>query len=185
MPMHESGGMLTISLGFSTCGFSPSKQMRPTPDKQKSVCPTGWEFHAGRAPGVNVTTEPPSRRVKITIEQNDFVETRAVNLYLVFGAGFGNDVSHRFVVLVLKAEFRMSEDQALWVMMTAHQLGACVVAVHIKDVAEAKLRVQRMLVDVKAIRCCSPPNLKNNPTIVVCPRRRHGGEHCALNEPCV
>jgi hypothetical protein len=32
-----------------------------------------------------------------------------------------------------------------------------------------------MLVDAKAIRCCSPPNLKNNPTIVVCPRRRHWG----------
>jgi ATP-dependent Clp protease adaptor protein ClpS len=66
------------------------------------------------------------------------VETRAVNLYLVFGAGFGNDVSHRFVVLVLKAEFRMSEDQALRVMMTAHRRGACVVAVYTKDVAEAK-----------------------------------------------
>jgi ATP-dependent Clp protease adaptor protein ClpS len=43
-----------------------------------------------------------------------------------------------FVVLVLKAEFRMSEDQALRVMMTAHRRGACVVAVYTKDVAEAK-----------------------------------------------
>jgi hypothetical protein len=34
---------------------------RITPDKQKSVCPTGWECHAVRAPGVNVTTEPPRR----------------------------------------------------------------------------------------------------------------------------
>ena len=33
-----------------------------------------------------------------------------------------------FVVMVLKAEFRMSEDQALRVMMTAHRRGACVVA---------------------------------------------------------
>ena len=56
-----SGGILTISPGFSTCGFSPLKQMRPTPDKQKSVCPTGWECHAVHAPGVNVTTEPPRR----------------------------------------------------------------------------------------------------------------------------
>jgi ATP-dependent Clp protease adaptor protein ClpS len=30
-----------------------------------------------------------------------------------------------FVVTVLKAEFRMSEDQALRVMMTAHRRGAC------------------------------------------------------------
>jgi len=43
-----------------------------------------------------------------------------------------------FVVLVLKAEFRMSEDQALRVMMTAHRRGVCVVAVFTKDVAEAK-----------------------------------------------
>jgi ATP-dependent Clp protease adaptor protein ClpS len=43
-----------------------------------------------------------------------------------------------FVVLVLKAEFRMREDQALQVMMTAHRRGACVVAVYTKDVAEAK-----------------------------------------------
>ena len=43
-----------------------------------------------------------------------------------------------FVVRVLKAEFRMSESQAARVMMTAHQRGACVVAVFTKDVAEAK-----------------------------------------------
>ncbi len=43
-----------------------------------------------------------------------------------------------FVVTVLKAEFRMSEDQALRVMITAHQRGVCVVAVYMKDVAEAK-----------------------------------------------
>ena len=43
-----------------------------------------------------------------------------------------------FVVTVLKAEFRMSEEQAHRVMMTAHQRGACVVAVYTKDVAEAK-----------------------------------------------
>ena len=43
-----------------------------------------------------------------------------------------------FVVMVLKAEFRMSEDQALRVMITAHRRGACVVAVFTKDIAEAK-----------------------------------------------
>jgi ATP-dependent Clp protease adaptor protein ClpS len=43
-----------------------------------------------------------------------------------------------FVVVVLKAEFRMSEDQAYRVMMTAHRRGACVVAVYTKDVAETK-----------------------------------------------
>ena len=43
-----------------------------------------------------------------------------------------------FVVMVLKAEFRMNEDQAYNVMITAHKKGACVVAVFTRDVAETK-----------------------------------------------
>ena len=43
-----------------------------------------------------------------------------------------------FVVTVLKAEFRMNEDQAYRVMITAHRRGVCVVAVYAKDVAETK-----------------------------------------------
>ena len=43
-----------------------------------------------------------------------------------------------FVVQVLKAVFRMSEDQAYRVMMTAHRRDACVVAVYTRDVAESK-----------------------------------------------
>src|SRR4029434_3788233 len=43
-----------------------------------------------------------------------------------------------FVVAVLKAEFRMNEDQAYRVMITAHRRGVCVVAVYAKDIAETK-----------------------------------------------
>jgi ATP-dependent Clp protease adaptor protein ClpS len=43
-----------------------------------------------------------------------------------------------FVVSVLKAEFRMNEDQAHNVMMTAHRRGVCVVAVYARDIAETK-----------------------------------------------
>lgn len=43
-----------------------------------------------------------------------------------------------FVVKVLKAEFRVSEDQAYNIMITAHRRGVCVVAVFTKDVAETK-----------------------------------------------
>ncbi|WGR91037.1 ATP-dependent Clp protease adapter ClpS [Bradyrhizobium sp. ISRA443] len=43
-----------------------------------------------------------------------------------------------FVVTVLKAEFRMTDDQAYKVMLTAHQRGVCVVAVFTRDVAETK-----------------------------------------------
>ncbi|HTJ59309.1 MAG TPA: ATP-dependent Clp protease adapter ClpS [Devosiaceae bacterium] len=43
-----------------------------------------------------------------------------------------------FVVLILKAEFRMPESAAMSVMLTAHQKGSCVVAVFTREVAESK-----------------------------------------------
>jgi ATP-dependent Clp protease adaptor protein ClpS len=43
-----------------------------------------------------------------------------------------------FVVQVLKAVFRTSEDQAYRIMVTAHRKGVCVVAVYTRDVAETK-----------------------------------------------
>ncbi|WP_407159372.1 ATP-dependent Clp protease adapter ClpS [Bradyrhizobium sp. STM 3557] len=43
-----------------------------------------------------------------------------------------------FVVMILKAEFRMTEDEAYKVMITAHRRGVCVVAVFTRDVAETK-----------------------------------------------
>ena len=45
-----------------------------------------------------------------------------------------------FVVQVLKAVFRMNADHAYKVMMTAHQKGACVIAVYTKDVADTKAK---------------------------------------------
>ena len=45
-----------------------------------------------------------------------------------------------FVVAVLKAVFRMNESQAYRVMITAHQRGACVIAVFTRDVAETKAK---------------------------------------------
>jgi ATP-dependent Clp protease adaptor protein ClpS len=43
-----------------------------------------------------------------------------------------------FVVLVLKAVFRMTASESERVMITAHQKGACVVAVFQRDIAESK-----------------------------------------------
>ena len=43
-----------------------------------------------------------------------------------------------FVVTVLKGEFRMTEEEAYKVMITAHRRGVCVVAVFTRDVAETK-----------------------------------------------
>ena len=43
-----------------------------------------------------------------------------------------------FVVMILKGEFRMTEEEAYKVMITAHRRGVCVVAVFTRDVAETK-----------------------------------------------
>lgn len=43
-----------------------------------------------------------------------------------------------FVTRVLMAVFRMTEAEALGVMLTAHRRGACVVAVFTREVAETK-----------------------------------------------
>lgn len=45
-----------------------------------------------------------------------------------------------FVTSVLMAVFRMTESEALGVMLTAHRKGACVVAVYTREVAETKAR---------------------------------------------
>ncbi|MEJ0015171.1 MAG: ATP-dependent Clp protease adapter ClpS [Acetobacteraceae bacterium] len=46
-----------------------------------------------------------------------------------------------FVVTVLKSVFRLTEDQAARVMITAHRRGTCVVSVYTKDVAESKATI--------------------------------------------
>lgn len=44
----------------------------------------------------------------------------------------------KFVLVVLRKVFRMGAEEAQHVMMTAHTLGVCVVAVYPRDVAETK-----------------------------------------------
>jgi ATP-dependent Clp protease adaptor protein ClpS len=71
----------------------------------------------------------PKTRTKTKVERPKLHKVILVN----------DDFTPReFVVSVLKAEFRMTEDQAYKVMLTAHQRGVCVVAVFTKDVAETK-----------------------------------------------
>ena len=75
------------------------------------------------------TTATPKTKVKTKIERPRLHKVILVN----------DDFTPReFVVTVLKAEFRMTEDQAHKVMITAHRRGVCVVAVFTKDVAETK-----------------------------------------------
>ena len=76
----------------------------------------------------NVVTRPRTK-VRTKVERPRLHKVILVN----------DDYTPReFVVKVLRAEFRMNEDQAYRVMMTAHRRGVCVVAVYSRDVAETK-----------------------------------------------
>src|SRR5215203_3559084 len=75
------------------------------------------------------TVIKPRTRVKTKVERPKLHKVILVN----------DDYTPReFVVTVLKGEFRMTEDQAYKVMLTAHRRGVCVVAVFTRDVAETK-----------------------------------------------
>jgi ATP-dependent Clp protease adaptor protein ClpS len=75
------------------------------------------------------TVIKPKTRVKTKVERPRLHKVILVN----------DDYTPReFVVTILKGEFRMTDDQAYKVMITAHRLGVCVVAVFTKDVAETK-----------------------------------------------
>ncbi len=76
----------------------------------------------------DITTKPRTK-VQVKTERPKLHKVILVN----------DDYTPReFVVAILKAEFRMNEEQAYRVMITAHKRGACVVAVYTKDVAETK-----------------------------------------------
>ena len=78
---------------------------------------------------MNDTVTKPKTRTKTKVERPRLHKVILLN----------DDYTPReFVVMVLKAEFRMTEDQAHKVMLTAHKLGACVVAVFTRDIAETK-----------------------------------------------
>jgi ATP-dependent Clp protease adaptor protein ClpS len=84
---------------------------------------------SGALPPMNDLVTKPTTKVRLKTERPKLHKVILLN----------DDYTPReFVVLVLKAEFRMNESQAHKVMMTAHKRGACVVAVYTKDVAETK-----------------------------------------------
>lgn len=91
--------------------------------------------------GVKTKTERP-RLHKVILVNDDFTP-------------------REFVVTVLKAEFRMTEDQAHKVMITAHRRGVCVVAVFTKDVAETKATRATDAGRAKATRRCSRRTRRN------------------------
>jgi ATP-dependent Clp protease adaptor protein ClpS len=79
----------------------------------------------------NNTTVKPRTKVKPKTERPKLYKVILLN----------DDFTPReFVILVLKAVFRMNAEHAYHVMMTAHQRGACVIAVYTRDVAETKAK---------------------------------------------
>lgn len=73
----------------------------------------------------------PKAKIKIKVERPKLHKVILVN----------DDYTPReFVVTVLKAVFRMGAETASRVMLTAHQKGACVIAVYTRDVAETKAK---------------------------------------------
>jgi ATP-dependent Clp protease adaptor protein ClpS len=78
-------------------------------------------------------------RISVKTRTKTKTKTERPKLYKVIL--LNDDFTPReFVVLVLKAVFRMNETTAYRVMLTAHQKGACVIAVYTRDVAETKAK---------------------------------------------
>jgi ATP-dependent Clp protease adaptor protein ClpS len=77
------------------------------------------------------TTVKPRTKVKTKVERPKLWKVILLN----------DDYTPReFVVTVLKVVFHMNEGQAYRVMMTAHQRGACVIAVFTKEIADTKAK---------------------------------------------
>jgi ATP-dependent Clp protease adaptor protein ClpS len=78
---------------------------------------------------------PPNTTIKPRIATKTVTQRPSLWKVILLNDDF---TPREFVVMVLKAVFRMGEDQAHQVMITAHKKGACVIAVYTRDVAETK-----------------------------------------------
>ena len=67
-----------------------------------------------------------------------------------------------FVVTVLKAEFRMTEDQAHKVMITAHRAASAWSPSSPRTSPRPRRRAPPTPAAPRAIRCCSPPSRRNS-----------------------
>lgn len=103
----------------------------PTADRITNTALSSQRKHKLSREGIRMsdTTNKPRTRTNLKVERPRLHKVILVN----------DDYTPReFVVTVLKAEFRMTEDEAYKVMITAHRKGSCVVAVYAQDVAETK-----------------------------------------------
>jgi ATP-dependent Clp protease adaptor protein ClpS len=82
-----------------------------------------------------VTVVQPRTKAKITTQAKTTTQRPSLHKVILVNDDY---TPREFVVMVLKGEFRMTEDEAYKVMITAHRKGVCVVAVYTRDVAETK-----------------------------------------------
>src|SRR3954453_17804857 len=87
------------------------------------------QLHQGVSEAMADTVAKPKTRTKTKVERPKLHKDILIN----------DDFTPReFGSMILKAQFRMTEDQAYKVMVTPPQLGACAVAVFTKETAETK-----------------------------------------------
>jgi ATP-dependent Clp protease adaptor protein ClpS len=111
--------------------------MREAPDGVEQNC---WRSRDSRR---KIPRKPGRRSMspQTTVQPRTKVKPKAERPKLWKVILLNDDYTPReFVVSVLKAVFRMGAARAYSVMMTAHQRGACVIAVFTKDVADTKAK---------------------------------------------
>ena len=90
-------------------------------------------------PKMSTDTPKTVTKPKTKVKPQSKVKTERPKLHKVLLVN--DDFTPReFVVTVLRGEFKLSDDQAYRVMITAHQKGVCVVSVYPRDVAETKAK---------------------------------------------
>jgi ATP-dependent Clp protease adaptor protein ClpS len=110
--------------------LSPRPDRRQPRDVGKYALPRRrGGAQSGRASPVPEIVAIPKTKTEVKTERPRLHKVILVN----------DDYTPReFVVVILKGEFGLTEDQAHKVMITAHRRGVCLVAVFAKDVAETK-----------------------------------------------
>ena len=110
----------------------------------------GWDHPTASDPAKTITK--PNIKDEIKVERPPLHKVILVN----------DDYTPReFVVTVLKAEFRMSEEQALRVMITAHQRGVVSSPSIPRMSPKPRRPTRRTRPAASVIRCCSQPSRKS------------------------
>jgi ATP-dependent Clp protease adaptor protein ClpS len=129
MTDRKAGTRACYHISSQECMIALATASDRQPGNGAIIMSAGPAPHTGVAAAMPETVVKPRSKAKPKVERPKLYKVILVN----------DDFTPReFVVRVLQGEFRMIEDQAHKVMITAHRLGVCVVAVFTKDIAETK-----------------------------------------------